>query len=53
MDTPVSGGVAAAAGAKLSFMCGGAPDAFERAKPLLGAAPWRALAPSFAGADAA
>lgn len=37
MDTPVSGGVAAAAGAKLSFMCGGAPDAFERAKPLLGA----------------
>lgn len=35
MDTPVSGGVAAAAAGTLAFMCGGAADAFARARPIL------------------
>jgi 3-hydroxyisobutyrate dehydrogenase len=35
MDTPVSGGVAAAAGGTLAFMCGGSAGAFDRAKPIL------------------
>ena len=35
VDAPVSGGVAAAAGGTLTFMVGGASDAFERAKPIL------------------
>jgi 3-hydroxyisobutyrate dehydrogenase len=35
MDTPVSGGVAAAAGGTLAFMCGGSAGAFARAKPIL------------------
>ena len=35
VDAPVSGGVAAAAGGTLTFMVGGVPDAFERAKPIL------------------
>ncbi len=35
MDTPVSGGVAAAAAGTLAFMCGGSEDAFLRAKPIL------------------
>lgn len=35
MDAPVSGGVAAAAAGTLSFMCGGAAQAFEKAKPIL------------------
>lgn len=35
VDAPVSGGVAAAEAGTLSFMVGGAPDAFERARPLL------------------
>lgn len=35
MDTPVSGGVAAAAAGTLAFMCGGTATAFERAKPVL------------------
>ena len=34
MDTPVSGGVAAAAGT-LAFMCGGTASAFSRARPIL------------------
>ncbi len=35
MDTPVSGGVAAAAAGTLAFMCGGSAATFERAKPVL------------------
>jgi 3-hydroxyisobutyrate dehydrogenase len=35
MDTPVSGGVAAAAAGTLAFMCGGSAAAFDRAKPIL------------------
>ncbi len=35
MDTPVSGGVAAAAAGTLAFMCGGTADAFARARPIL------------------
>ncbi len=35
MDTPVSGGVAAAAAGTLAFMCGGTAKAFERAKAIL------------------
>lgn len=35
MDAPVSGGVAAAAGGNLAFMCGGEADSFEKAKKVL------------------
>jgi 3-hydroxyisobutyrate dehydrogenase len=35
VDAPVSGGVAAAAGASLTFMVGGADEAFARAEPIL------------------
>ena len=35
MDSPVSGGTAAAAAGTLSFMCGGSAEAFERAEPIL------------------
>jgi 3-hydroxyisobutyrate dehydrogenase len=35
IDAPVSGGVKGAADGTLTFMCGGAADAFGRAKPLL------------------
>jgi 3-hydroxyisobutyrate dehydrogenase len=35
MDTPVSGGVAAAQAGTLAFMCGGTADAFDRAKVIL------------------
>lgn len=35
MDTPVSGGVAAAQAGTLAFMCGGSAAAFERAQPVL------------------
>ena len=35
MDTPVSGGVAAAAAGTLAFMCGGSADTFEKAKLIL------------------
>ena len=35
MDTPVSGGVAAAAAGTLAFMCGGSAETFEKAKPIL------------------
>ena len=35
MDTPVSGGVAAAAAGTLAFMCGGTAAAFERARLIL------------------
>ncbi len=35
MDSPVSGGVAAAAAGTLAFMCGGEADAFEKARLIL------------------
>ena len=35
MDTPVSGGVAAAAAGTLTFMCGGSDAAFAKAQPIL------------------
>jgi 3-hydroxyisobutyrate dehydrogenase len=35
VDAPVSGGIAAAAGGTLTFMVGGTPEEFERAKPFL------------------
>jgi 3-hydroxyisobutyrate dehydrogenase len=35
VDAPVSGGIAAANGGTLTFMVGGAADAFERAEPIL------------------
>ena len=34
VDSPVSGGTAAAAAATLSFMCGGTSDGFQRAEPV-------------------
>ena len=37
LDAPVSGGTAGAAAGTLTFMCGGDPQAFERARPLLAA----------------
>jgi 3-hydroxyisobutyrate dehydrogenase len=37
LDAPVSGGVGGAVAGTLTFMVGGAPAAFERAQPLLGA----------------
>ncbi|WP_067479419.1 3-hydroxyisobutyrate dehydrogenase [Actinomadura hibisca] len=37
LDAPVSGGVAGARAAALTFMAGGSPDAFARAEPLLAA----------------
>ncbi|AQA19599.1 3-hydroxyisobutyrate dehydrogenase [Halioglobus japonicus] len=37
MDTPVSGGVAAAAAGTLAFMCGGSADTFPRAQAILSA----------------
>jgi 3-hydroxyisobutyrate dehydrogenase len=35
LDAPVSGGVGGAEAATLTFMCGGAREAFERARPIL------------------
>jgi 3-hydroxyisobutyrate dehydrogenase len=35
LDAPVSGGVGGAEAATLTFMCGGASEAFDRAKPIL------------------
>lgn len=35
MDSPVSGGVAAAAAGSLAFMCGGSADTFEKARVIL------------------
>ena len=35
LAAPVSGGVAGAAAGPLTFMCGGSPEVFERAKPIL------------------
>jgi 3-hydroxyisobutyrate dehydrogenase len=35
LDAPVSGGVGGAGAATLTFMCGGAKDAFDKARPIL------------------
>jgi 3-hydroxyisobutyrate dehydrogenase len=35
VDAPVSGGIAAAEGGTLTFMVGGSPEGFERARPFL------------------
>lgn len=35
LDAPVSGGVGGAKAATLTFMCGGAPEAFGKAEPIL------------------
>jgi len=35
LDAPVSGGVGGATAGTLTFMCGGSPEAFGRAKPIL------------------
>jgi 3-hydroxyisobutyrate dehydrogenase len=35
LDAPVSGGVGGAEAATLTFMCGGAKEAFDRARPIL------------------
>jgi 3-hydroxyisobutyrate dehydrogenase len=35
LDAPVSGGVGGATAGTLTFMCGGSPEAFARAKPIL------------------
>jgi 3-hydroxyisobutyrate dehydrogenase len=35
LDAPVSGGVGGATAGTLTFMCGGLPEAFARAKPIL------------------
>jgi len=35
LDAPVSGGVGGAEAATLTFMCGGAKEAFDKAKPIL------------------
>jgi 3-hydroxyisobutyrate dehydrogenase len=35
LDAPVSGGVGGATAGTLTFMCGGSPEAFDRAKPIL------------------
>jgi 3-hydroxyisobutyrate dehydrogenase len=53
LDAPVSGGVAGAEAATLTFMCGGAGEAFERAKPLLEALGKRAVHCGEAGAGQA
>ena len=34
LDAPVSGGVTGADAGTLTFMCGGSPEAFARAKPI-------------------
>jgi 3-hydroxyisobutyrate dehydrogenase len=53
LDAPVSGGVAGAEAATLTFMCGGAGEAFERARPLLEAMGKRAVHCGEAGAGQA
>ncbi len=35
LDAPVSGGVGGATAGTLTFMCGGSPEAFDKAKPIL------------------
>jgi 3-hydroxyisobutyrate dehydrogenase len=53
LDAPVSGGVAGAEAATLTFMCGGAAAAFEAAKPLLEAMGKRVVHCGEAGAGQA
>jgi 3-hydroxyisobutyrate dehydrogenase len=50
LDAPVSGGVGGAEAATLTFMCGGAGEAFERAKPVLEAMGRRVILCGDAGA---
>jgi len=53
LDAPVSGGVAGAEGATLTFMCGGAKAAFDKAQPILEAMGKRAVHCGDAGAGQA
>lgn len=53
LDAPVSGGIAGAQGATLTFMAGGEPDAFERARPILEAMGRRIVHCGAAGAGQA
>jgi 3-hydroxyisobutyrate dehydrogenase len=53
LDAPVSGGVGGAEAATLTFMCGGAGEAFEKAKPVLEAMGKRIVRCGEAGAGQA
>ena len=53
LDAPVSGGVGGAEAATLTFMCGGAREAFDRAKPILEAMGKRVVHCGEAGAGQA
>jgi 3-hydroxyisobutyrate dehydrogenase len=53
LDAPVSGGVGGAEAATLTFMCGGATEAFERARPILEAMGKRVVHCGEAGAGQA
>jgi 3-hydroxyisobutyrate dehydrogenase len=53
LDAPVSGGVGGATAGTLTFMCGGSPDAFAKAKPLLEAMGKRIVQCGGAGAGQA
>jgi 3-hydroxyisobutyrate dehydrogenase len=53
LDAPVSGGVGGATAATLTFMCGGSPEAFARAEPILAAMGKRVVHCGEAGAGQA
>jgi 3-hydroxyisobutyrate dehydrogenase len=53
LDAPVSGGVAGAEAATLTFMCGGTEKAFERARPILAQMGTRIVLAGGAGAGQA
>jgi 3-hydroxyisobutyrate dehydrogenase len=53
LDAPVSGGVGGATAATLTFMCGGSPAAFQKAKPVLEAMGKRIVHCGAAGAGQA
>jgi 3-hydroxyisobutyrate dehydrogenase len=53
LDAPVSGGVGGAEAATLTFMCGGATDAFDKARPVLEAMGKRVIHCGEAGAGQA
>ncbi len=53
VDAPVSGGIAAANGGTLTFMVGGADDAFKRAEPILSAMGKKVIHAGSAGAGQA
>ena len=53
LDAPVSGGVGGATAGTLTFMCGGSPEAFDRAKPILEAMGKRVVHCGGAGAGQA